>query len=60
MRKHIIFAIAATIVGLAVVSWAMSSSMVHTHANTVRPKGELPSSISHPHLPAQVLAPVFH
>ena len=61
MRKHISFTIAATIAiaGLAVVFWAMAGG-VYTKADIVLPKLELSSSISHPYLPAQVLAPVFH
>jgi hypothetical protein len=53
MRKHISFAIAATIAGLAVVFWAIAGG-VYTKADIVRPKVELSSSISQPHLPAQV------
>jgi hypothetical protein len=59
MRKHISFTIAATIAGLAVVFWAIAGG-VDTKADIVLPKVELSSSISHPYLPAQVLAPVFH
>ena len=55
MRKHISFSIAATIVGLAMVFWAIFG-VVYTKAEIVRPKVELSSSISHPHLQAQVLA----
>jgi hypothetical protein len=59
MRKHISFTIAATIAGLAVVFWAIAGG-VYTKADIVLPKVELSSSISHPYLPAQVFAPVFH
>jgi hypothetical protein len=59
MRKHISFAIAATIFGLAMVFWAISS-VAYTNVDIVRPKVELSSSMSHPHLPAQVLAPIFY
>jgi hypothetical protein len=58
MRKHISFSIAATIMGLAMVFWA-KASVVYTDADIVRPKVELSSSISHPHLPVQVLAPIY-
>jgi hypothetical protein len=57
MRKHISFTIATTIAGLAVVFWAIFG-VVYTNAEIVRPKVE-PSFISHPHLPTQVLAPIF-
>ena len=59
MRKHISFAIAATILGLAMVFWAISS-VAYTNADIVRQKVESSSSMSHPHLPAQVLAPIFY
>jgi hypothetical protein len=59
MRKHISFLIAATIAGLAMVFWAIGS-VVYSNADIVRPKVELSSSISHPHLQAQVLAPIFY
>ncbi|MFZ2137787.1 MAG: hypothetical protein WAV78_12845 [Xanthobacteraceae bacterium] len=59
MRKHISFSIAATIAGLAMVFWAIFG-VVYTKAEIVRPKVELSSSISHPHLQAQVLAPIFY
>ena len=59
MRKHISFAIAATIFGLAMGFWAISS-VAYTNVDIVRPKVELSSSMSHPHLPAQVLTPIFY
>src|ERR1700730_16680786 len=59
MRKHISFSIAATIAGLATVFWAIGS-VVYSNADIVRAKVELSSSISHPHLQAQVLAPIFY
>jgi hypothetical protein len=59
MRKHISFSIAATTAGLAMVFWAIFG-VVYTKAEIVRPKVELSSSISHPHLQAQVLAPIFY
>jgi hypothetical protein len=37
MRKNTIFAIAATIMGLAMIVWA-KSSVVTTHAEVIRPK----------------------
>ena len=59
MRKHISFSIAATIAGSAMVFWA-TFGVVYTKAEIVRPMVELSSSISHPHLQAQVLAPIFY
>lgn len=59
MRKHISFSVATTIAGLAMVFWAIFG-VVYTKAEIVRPKVELSSSISHPHLQAQVLAPIFY
>jgi hypothetical protein len=59
MRKYISFSIAATIAGLAMVFWAIAS-VVYSNADIVRRKVELSSSMSHPHLPAQVLAPIFY
>ena len=59
MRKHISFSVATTIAGLALVFWA-TFGVVYTKAEIVRPKVELSSSISHPHLQAQVLAPIFY
>ena len=58
MRKHISFAIAATIVGLAMVFWA-KASVVNTKADIVRPKVELSSPMSNPYLPVQALDPVY-
>jgi hypothetical protein len=59
MRKHISFSIAATIAGLAMVFWA-TFGVVYTKAEIARPKVELSSSIALPHLPVQVLAPIFN
>ena len=53
MRKHISFAIAATIVGLAIVFWA-KASVVENIA-----KVELSSRASTPNPPFQVLAPAY-
>jgi hypothetical protein len=58
MRKHISFSIAATIAGLAMVFWA-TFGVVYTKAEIARPKVGLSSSIAPPHLPVQVLAPIF-
>jgi hypothetical protein len=53
MRKHISFAIAATIGGLVIVSWA-KSSVVNTNADIVRPKVEVSAPM---YLPVRV--PVY-
>jgi hypothetical protein len=45
MRKHISFAIAATIVGLAMVFW-VKDSMVETNANVARQRADLSSPMS--------------
>jgi hypothetical protein len=58
MRKHISFAIAATIMGLAMVFW-VKASVVETNADVVRPKLDLSSSMSNPYLPVKVLGPVY-
>jgi hypothetical protein len=58
MRKHISFAIAATIVGLAMVFW-VKASVVETNADVARPKLDLSSPMSNPYLPIQVLEPVY-
>jgi hypothetical protein len=58
MRKHISFAIAATIVGLALVFW-FETSVVKTNAAVVQPKIDLSSPMSNPYLPAKVLKPVY-
>jgi hypothetical protein len=52
MRKHISFAIAAAIVGLAMVFW------VKTNAEVVRPKLDF-APISNPYLPVQLLEQVY-
>jgi len=57
MRKHISFSIITTIAGLAIF-WAIFG-VVYTNAAIVRPKVELSLSISHPHLPAEVFAPIY-
>ena len=58
MRKHISIAIAATIVGLAMVFW-VKAGVVETNADVVRPKVDLSSPMSNPYLPFQVLDPVY-
>jgi hypothetical protein len=58
MRKHISFAIAATIMGLAMVFW-VKASVVETNADVVRPKLDLSSPMSNPYLPVKVLGPVY-
>ena len=45
MRKHISFAIAATILGLAMVFW-VKDSMVETNANVARQRADLSSPMS--------------
>ena len=58
MRKHMSFAIAATIVGLAMVFW-VKAGVVETNAEVARPKVDLSSPMSNPYLPIQVLDPVY-
>jgi hypothetical protein len=58
MRKHIGFAIAATIVGLATAFW-VKASVVETNAAAARPKAEVASPMSNPYLPIQTLDPVY-
>jgi hypothetical protein len=58
MRKYISFAIAATILGLAIVFW-VKASVVKTNADVVQPKLDLSSPMSNPYLPVQSLDPVF-
>jgi hypothetical protein len=57
MRKHIKFAIAATIVGLAMVLWT-KAGVVETDA-IARPMVVLSPPISNPYLPFRVLEPVY-
>jgi hypothetical protein len=59
MRKHISFSVATTIAGLAMVFWA-TFGVVYTKAEIVRPRVGLSSSIAPPHLPVQVLVPIFN
>jgi hypothetical protein len=58
MCKYISFAIAATIMGLAIVFW-VKATVVETNANVVRPKLDLSSPMSNPYLPVQELDPVY-
>jgi hypothetical protein len=48
MRKHISFAIPATILGLAMVFW-VKDSMVETNANVARQRADLSSPMSKPY-----------
>jgi hypothetical protein len=48
MRKHISFAIAATILGLAMVFW-VKDSMVETNASVARQTADLSSPMSKPY-----------
>jgi hypothetical protein len=56
-HKHINFAIAATIVGLAMVLWT-KAGVVETDA-IARPMVVLSSPMSNPYLPFRVLEPVY-
>jgi hypothetical protein len=47
MCKHISFAIAATILGLAMVFW-VKDSMVETNVNVARQRADLSSPMSKP------------
>jgi hypothetical protein len=58
MCKYISFAIAATIVGLAMIFW-IKTSVVETNADVARPKLDLSSPMSNPYLPVQELDPVY-
>jgi hypothetical protein len=60
MRKHASFAVAATIMALAMIFWA-KSSVVATNADVVRPKVGLSPYVvmSHPYLPIQVIEEVY-
>jgi hypothetical protein len=48
MCKHISFAIAATILGLAMVFW-VKASMVETNVNVARQRADLSSPMSKPY-----------
>jgi hypothetical protein len=54
MCKHISFAIAATILGLAMVFW-VKDSMVETNTNVARQRADLSSPMSKPYRSVRVL-----
>jgi hypothetical protein len=60
MRKHTSFAIAATIMGLAMIFWA-KASVVATNADFARPKVALSPYVvmSNSYLPIQVIDEVY-
>jgi hypothetical protein len=60
MRKNASFAIAATIIGLAMIFWA-KSSVTATSADVIRPQGGLLSAVvtPSPYLPIQVVDPIW-
>ena len=60
MRKNASFAVAATIMGLAMILWA-KSSVVATNAEIVRPKVGLSPYVvmSSSYLPIQVIEEVY-
>ena len=60
MRKHVSFAVAATIMALAMIFWA-KSSVVATNADIVKPKVGLSPYVVmiHPYLPIQVIEEVY-
>jgi hypothetical protein len=58
MRKHISFAIAATLLGLAMVFW-VNASMVETNANVVRPRADLSSPMSKPYRSVRVFDLIY-
>jgi hypothetical protein len=60
MRKHTSFAMAATIMALAMIFWA-KSSVVATNADIVRPKVGLSPYVvmSNSYLPIQVIDEVY-
>jgi len=60
MRKNTIFAIVATIMGLAMIVWA-KSSVVTTHAEVIRPNvGSSPYVVmSNSYLPIQLIEEVY-
>jgi len=59
MRKNTSFAIAATMLGLAMIFWA--KSVVATSADIVRPKIGLSTYFvtPSPYLPIQVIEPIY-
>jgi hypothetical protein len=59
MRKNTSFAIAATIMGLAMIFWA-KSSVVATSADMARPKIGLSAHVGAPaYLPIQAIEPIY-
>ncbi len=58
MRKHMSFAIAATIVGLAIFFW-ISADVVETNADVVQPMLDRSSPMTAPYLPFEVLDPAY-
>ena len=58
MRKHISFAIALAILGLALGFW-VNAGVVKTNADIVRPKVDLSGPMSNPYLPVRELDPVY-
>ncbi len=59
MRKNMSFAIAAAIMGLAMIFWA-KSSVEATSADIARPKVGMSAHIgAPPYLPIQVFEPVY-
>lgn len=59
MRKNTGFAVAATIMGLAMILWA-KSSVVATNTEAVRPKVAVsPYVMTHPYLPIQTMEEVY-
>jgi hypothetical protein len=59
MRKNTSFAIAATIMGLAIIFWA-KSSVEATSADIARPKlGMSAYGVAPAYLPIQALEPVY-
>ena len=60
MRKHISFAIAVMMVGLAIFFWVINTAgVVEGNADVARAKVELLPGVSSPSLPFQVLAPAY-
>jgi len=58
MRKHMSFAIAATLVGLAIFFW-ISADVVETNADVVQPMLDRSSPMAAPYLPFEVLDPAY-
>jgi hypothetical protein len=58
MRKRINFAIAATIVAVALIFWVRASG-VENKADAARPKFRLSAPVASPYPPVQTLDPVY-